>query len=98
MLQAALQCGSIWYRMMPISVLNTTILERGIGSIDTSYLVSPRTIMYAPAGKLAKCMNHIMTSVNYRMLVFYDFQSGSAGLSDHEEVDPTSWITAKTTP
>ena len=93
-------CFAMWQYLVSSDAdfSNTTILESGISSIDTWYLVSPSTIIYAPAGKLAKCMNHIMTSVNYRMLVFSDFQSGSASLSDHEEVDPTLWITAKTTP
>ena len=43
MLQATLPCGSIWYRKTPISVFNTTILEPGISSSDTWYLVSPST-------------------------------------------------------
>jgi len=96
----ASDCFAMWQNLAlsDADFSNTTILESGIGSINTWYLVLPSTIIYAPAGKLAQCMNHIMTSVNYRMLVFYDFQSGSASLSDHEEVDATSSITAKTTP
>jgi len=43
MLQVTLPCGSIWYRTIPISILDTTILEPGIGSNDTWYLVSPST-------------------------------------------------------
>ena len=39
--QATLPCGSIWYRTIPISVLDTTTLEPGIGSIDTRYLQLP---------------------------------------------------------
>ena len=34
---------AMWHRTIPISVLDTTILEPGIGSIDTWYLVSPST-------------------------------------------------------
>jgi len=47
LLQATLPCGSICYRTIPISVLNTTILEPGISSIDARYLASPSTTCHS---------------------------------------------------